>query len=145
MGIGVALPLRSAQRIKAGVTMRIRLCDKASRLLILGVMLFAFAVRALIPQGFMPSSDRPFSVEICPEGFPAQLLAHAGHHHHGGGHSYSEHCVFGAVCPNGSPSYPTALAVVFPAELARPPSCAATPVVVRLVYVPHSRGPPATV
>jgi len=126
--------------------MRIRLSHKASRLLIAAVMLFAFAVRALIPQGFMPSSDRPFSLEICPEGFSARLLAHAGHHHHlGGGHSYTEHCVFGAACANGPPPSPAVLAAVFATELLRPGNCAVAPLVVRLVYLPHSRGPPATV
>ncbi|HTV97287.1 MAG TPA: hypothetical protein VME42_14865 [Steroidobacteraceae bacterium] len=40
-----------------------------------GVMLAAFASRALIPAGFMPASDRPFSIEICWEGLPAEVLA----------------------------------------------------------------------
>jgi|HubBroStandDraft_1064217.scaffolds.fasta_scaffold20705_2 hypothetical protein len=40
------------------------------------IMLVAFASRALIPSGFMPANDRPFSMEICWEGFPADLLAH---------------------------------------------------------------------
>jgi hypothetical protein len=39
-------------------------------------MLVAFASRALIPLGFMPASDRPFSIEICWEDFPAAMLAH---------------------------------------------------------------------
>lgn len=42
------------------------------------IMLVAFALRALIPPGFMPASDRAFSFEICPEGFPADLLANGG-------------------------------------------------------------------
>lgn len=126
--------------------MRIRLFHKAPRLLIAGVMLFALAVRALIPQGFMPSWDRPFSVEICPEGLPVQLLAHAGHHHHhGGGGSLSEHCVFGTACPNGPPSCPEVPAAVMPTERVSPAATVAAPVVVRLVYLPHSRGPPAAV
>jgi len=124
--------------------MRIRLSPKGSRALFVGVMLFAFAVRALIPQGFMPSSDQPYSVEICPEGFPPQLLAHA-HHHHGGSHWHTEHCVFGAACANGPPFHPAALAAVLHGELVPPGSCVAAPVIVRLVYLPHSRGPPATV
>lgn len=38
------------------------------------IMLVAFASRALIAPGFMPASDRPFSVEICWDGFPAAML-----------------------------------------------------------------------
>jgi hypothetical protein len=37
-------------------------------------MLLAIALRSLIPVGFMPSADRPFTLEICPDGFPVQLL-----------------------------------------------------------------------
>jgi hypothetical protein len=46
------------------------------RTLMASIMLVAFASRALIPPGFMPASDRPFSMEICWEGFPADLLPH---------------------------------------------------------------------
>jgi hypothetical protein len=44
--------------------------------LLAGILLAGFASRALIPAGFMPASDRPFSLEICWDGFPAALLAH---------------------------------------------------------------------
>jgi hypothetical protein len=40
-----------------------------------GIMLVAFASRALIAPGFMPASGRPFSIEICPEGLSAEVLA----------------------------------------------------------------------
>ncbi len=46
------------------------------RTLTAGILLVAFAVRALIPPGFMPATDRPFSIDICWEGLPAGLLAH---------------------------------------------------------------------
>jgi len=39
-------------------------------------MLVAFALRALIPPGFMPANARPFSLEICWEGLPAHMLGH---------------------------------------------------------------------
>jgi hypothetical protein len=41
--------------------------------------LLAFVVRSLIPAGFMPAADRPFTLEICPDGLPAHvaLPAHA--------------------------------------------------------------------
>jgi hypothetical protein len=124
--------------------MRIRFSRKASRILIAGVMLFAFAVRSLIPAGFMPSSERPFSAEICPEGFPAELLVHAGHHHHGAGHSYTDHCVFGTACVSGSPSHSSVLTDVSLSSLAAAAPSVARAIVVRLVFLPHSRGPPVT-
>jgi hypothetical protein len=114
--------------------------------LIAGVMLLAFALRALIPQGFMPASDRPFALEICPEGFPAQLLMLGGHHHHHGGpHSQTEHCVFGTAC---APGPPMQIALLTHRSLTR--LLHAAPVItvaalVRLVYLPHVRGPPSLV
>jgi hypothetical protein len=77
------------------------------RKLIAGILLFAFASRALVPMGFMPATGLAFSLQICPDGFPAQLLhhsmddAHGAHgagsstHHHGS--SASEHCAFAAA------------------------------------------------
>lgn len=49
------------------------------------IMLGAFASRALIPPGFMPAGDRPLSLEICWEGFPAAMLAHGESAHPGSG------------------------------------------------------------
>jgi hypothetical protein len=123
--------------------MRICSANKATRKLIAGVMLLAFAVRALVPQGFMPSSDRPFTVEICPEGFPAELLMLGGHHHHHGGpNSQTEHCVFGTACASGPPSQLALLADYSPTGLVRAAPRVAVASVVRLVYLPHVRGPP---
>ena len=45
------------------------------------IMLVAFASRALIPPGFMPASDRPFSFEICWEGLPDGMLPQGGPAH----------------------------------------------------------------
>jgi Protein of unknown function (DUF2946) len=80
-----------------------------SRKLNASILLIALAFRALVPAGFMPASDRLFSLEICPEGFPPQLLHHGTDHgsrvHHGASHSHnsahSEHCVFAAVTGAG--------------------------------------------
>jgi hypothetical protein len=54
------------------------------------IAVLAFALRALIPAGFMPGGSGPLTLQICPDGFPPALLdssggehsAHAGHHHH---------------------------------------------------------------
>src|SRR5690606_19994058 len=53
-------------------------------------LLLAFTMRALVPAGFMPSTERPFTLEICPQGFQIPLADkhadHASHHGHGSGH-----------------------------------------------------------
>ena len=79
-----------------------RVSGPKQRLWVISALLVALVVRALIPAGFMPATDRPFSFQICPDGFPTALLAdgaatgagqsaadggqpdapaHAGHHH----------------------------------------------------------------
>jgi hypothetical protein len=86
---------------------------------VIGILLMALVVRALIPVGFMPSSERPFTVQICPDGFPPQLLGpeHGSHHHHGAGYehnsrdshggthqhdpSLAEHCAFAMAAGMG--------------------------------------------
>jgi len=113
---------------------------------IASIMLVAFALRGLIPAGFMPASDRPFSLEICWEGLPAGVLAHVGpsrqgpHHH--GSPSQSEHCVFGAGCsagpiphlplPGDFSSAQQLIAVVFVSIAGA----------VHLVHLPQPRAPP---
>ena len=117
------------------------LSKKTKHELIAGILLFAFVARALVPQGFMPASDVPFSIEICPEGFPAQLLVHAGHHHHSS-NWHSEHCVFGSSCASGPVSHfpsPVAITLIGYVSAALFASAA---IAVRLVHLPKARGPP---
>ncbi|MFI4865515.1 MAG: hypothetical protein ACHQDB_00240 [Steroidobacterales bacterium] len=112
------------------------------RKLIAGIMLLAFAARALVPAGFMPASDRAFSIEICPEGFPAQLLGHAGHHHPGG-HSQADHCVFGTACASGLISRAPPLTFISLAQGAPATHRLSAAIPVQLVHLPKARGPPA--
>ena len=93
-----------------------RLLSRIQRQWIISVLLVTVVVRALIPAGFMPAAD--FTYQICPDGFPAQLLhdEHAAHHshHHGeqGSHEHgaarAEHCVFAAAA-GAAPAPHTAL------------------------------------
>jgi hypothetical protein len=55
--------------------MRLSLGKRSRQTLMAGIMLVAFASRALIPPGFMPANGRPFLIEVCPEGLPAEVLA----------------------------------------------------------------------
>jgi hypothetical protein len=135
------------------------------------IMLVAFASRALIPPGFMPASDRPFSIEICWETFPAHILAHGeaphadsmgmdsmhrepvedfashrdpvpGAHHHSGSPSHSEHCVFGTACSTGPIPHLPLLGNGSSVQQLRAVGFASIAVAVRLVHLPQSRAPP---
>jgi len=145
--------------------------ERSRRTLMASVMLVALALRALIPPGFMPASDRPFSIEICWDGFPANVLApyepahadamgmdsmpeHAGdvashrgplqaaHHHHAGHPSHSEHCVFGSACGAGPiPDLPL-LSEFSHAQTLLAVAFVSIAGAVRLVHLPQSRAPP---
>lgn len=123
-----------------------RFLSTRTRTLIAAVMLAVFAVRALIPLGFMPVSTSPLTLEICPDGFPAALLGHAAHHHHGDGadhkqHGHSDHCLFGGAgaAPLAANVAPAAVLLPQAGPPARP---AARTLLVRLVHLPEARGPP---
>jgi hypothetical protein len=94
--------------------MRRALVNPATGRWIISLLLLALCVRALVPAGYMPSTERPFSFQICPDGFPAQLLksnhAEHHHHHHDGGDEEQppshdsmrgEHCVFAPAAGAG--------------------------------------------
>ena len=136
------------------------------RLWVISTLLIALLVRALIPAGFMPATDRPFSFQICPDGFPAALLQegaampasmHEGHHHHhdsgalsqhesplhNHGVASGEHCVFAAAAG--------VFALAFAATLSAPATTIRAPEVEYLppsfetlrFRLPQPRGPPA--
>lgn len=135
---------------------------------LLCAVVLAFALRALIPLGFMPASDGTLSLMICPAGFPAGLLHDQGTGHgiamfggtgmpqqqrpapsHGAGHGQGlmgdAYCAF---TTGFSPAPPPLLLVVLSLVL----SCVAVVTVtvlasagIRLVHLPQARAPPAPV
>jgi hypothetical protein len=130
---------------------------------LLGALLVALIVRSLIPAGFMPATDRPFSFQICPDGYPAHLLKpaagdpHADHHHPhdanddtSGGDTHrhssagSEHCAFAATAGAAGPlAWASALFVAAPA-LEKPEFFYVSPSLPPLSFrVQQPRGPPA--
>lgn len=117
------------------------LSHSSARKLTVLVLLLSFSVRGLVPQGFMPAGDGRLSLEICPEGFPTELLPHS-HHHHSGSHWAGEHCVFGSAGPGGPLSH-FALPKIAVAAVGnlRTDFNALAPSV-QLVHLPHARGPP---
>jgi hypothetical protein len=133
--------------------MRLSPGKRSRRTQLISLLLVAFALRALIPPGFMPSSDRPFTLEICWEGLPAAMLAQSEprepgehhHHHPSGSPAHSEHCVFGTACGAGPIphlSLPSALAS---AQELRAVDFRSAALPVRLVHLPQARAPPARV
>lgn len=145
---------------------------RSRRTLIASILLVAFASRALIPPGFMPASDRPFSIQICWETFPAEMLTHGepphadstgmdsmhrelagdatshrdplpeAHHHHSGSPSHSEHCLFGTACSTGPIRHFPLLGDSSSAQQLRAVGFASIALAVRLVHLPQSRAPP---
>lgn len=108
------------------------------------IMLVAFASRILIPPGFMPASDRPFSMEVCPEGLPADMLGtqQAPHHHHGIP-SQSEHCVFGTACSAGPIAHLSMPGDFSSAQQTRAAAFPSIVVAIRVIHLPQPRAPPS--
>jgi hypothetical protein len=121
--------------------MRHVLYHRRSQRRITGLLLVALAFRALIPAGFMPSAERPLTLEICHAG---SLMALDAQHPvpHPAGSSHLEHCPFGAapslaVLPH--------LSTPLPAGSSHSPSAAALEplrYLARLERAHPARGPP---
>jgi hypothetical protein len=76
--------------------MRRLITGRLQRELLISLLLVAVAFRALIPPGFMPSAQRPFSLEICHAGALA-LPAGTDHSVPPDHSSHFEHCPFGSA------------------------------------------------
>jgi len=140
------------------------LSERSRRQWLASTLLAAFALRALIPAGFMPAPDRPFSLEICWEGLPSGMLAQgedspassmdmdsmdmgsmdkgSAAQHRSGGHSHSEHCVFGTACSAGPISHLPLPSGISAAQQLLAVSFVAVAGTVRLVHLPPPRAPP---
>ncbi len=116
---------RDGHRLLHGMTGRP--FDRRARRALQAFLILAFALRALIPAGYMPASDQPFALQICPDGLPAQFAAaehatqgseHAEHGAHGdhgspltddGSHQHetfrASHCAFATVASAGTPEF----------------------------------------
>jgi hypothetical protein len=123
--------------------------------LIAGILLIALAFRALVPTGFMPAADEPFTLEICPDGFPAQLLhppkghEHGAHHSRGTSHHHDslrgEHCGFAAVAGAGPAAHPLPMLVPLESMLAPLLDTACPAYQARRFLIQQPRAPPAFV
>ncbi|MGH8202381.1 MAG: hypothetical protein ACREVO_18755 [Steroidobacteraceae bacterium] len=145
------------------------LTRRTTRARLVGALLLAFSLRALIPLGFMPASDGTLSLMICPAGFPSWLLHDPGMDqggNHGTGHGMAMsrgrampqqhpgqghgqglmdegYCTFTTGC---SPAPPPLLLAVISLVLSCIAVVAVTvlaPAGIRLVHLPQARAPPA--
>lgn len=138
-----------------------RQLNRKARTWVIGILLVALALRALVPVGFMPSADEPFSLQICPDGFPAQLLhhQHGSHHEHavaqgrrgddsvGGAHQHgpsgSEHCLFAAAAGIGPVPHTITLAVSLDSSTTAPGASLPAPFTHVRYRISQPRGPPS--
>jgi hypothetical protein len=119
-----------------------RSASHRGRGLVAALVLAAFGVHALIPEGFMPGGGR-LSMQICPDGFPGQLLTGGARHHRGGGASHTDRCAFGSTGPGGPLTSLSPLTATAPARDAPAVDVLSLAPAVRLVHLPQARGPPA--
>lgn len=127
---------------------------RATRRRLVVAVLIAFALRALIPIGFMPAGDGTLSLMICPGGFPPALLptqkamqddmgVPMPQPHHGGqGLMDDGYCVFTTGFSAAPPPLLVAALVLLLACIRVVRARVAAPVGVRLVHVPQARAPP---
>jgi hypothetical protein len=128
--------------------------SRAARAWVSGVLLVTLAMRALVPMGFMPSVERPFTLQLCPDGIPV-LLLQSGHdfaHQHGseragsGTHhhdlSHTDHCVFAAAAGVGPTSHWSLATPTIEALLGSPFHSATVVIAVQRFRTQQPRAPP---
>jgi hypothetical protein len=119
------------------------------------IVLIAFALRALIPVGFMPAADGTASLMICPGGFPLGLLPQEKpssdgmamgmpmpQPHHGRGIMEDGFCVFTTGFSFAPPPLMPAVLLLLLAAIAAIKISVAAAAGIRLVYLPQARAPP---
>src|SRR5512146_1034280 len=116
------------------------------------LVLLAFALRAIIPVGFMPAGDGTLSLMICPGGFPPALLPEKQivqdgmgmpmpqpHHHQGQGVMDDGYCIFTTGFSSAPPPPLVAAFGLLIAILGIARTRVLAPAGIRLVYVPQAR------
>jgi hypothetical protein len=131
------------------------------------LLLVVFALRALIPAGFMPGGNGDFTLRVCPEGFPVSLLAgaEAAHHHHvaaaDGDRSHSAdssgapahdhkswmsgHCAFGAAANAPSLCHSIVIGVASQTEIPRARAAIVPDSVNFRFRIAQARAPPSLI
>ncbi|MGH8298785.1 MAG: hypothetical protein ACRES6_05810 [Steroidobacteraceae bacterium] len=121
------------------------------------LILAVYALRALVPIGFMPADNGSLSLTICTDGFPPALLPehktmqdgngmpmpqphHRGHGDTGDGDAY---CAFTMGFSSAPPPLLVVAFALLLVCLGLVLSPVAVPAGIRLVHVPQARAPPA--
>lgn len=123
-----------------------------SRKLIAALAVAGFALRALVPVGFMPAPGRLFSLELCPDGLPSAMVHAAMHHDAAAMHDHPpdgthrthvEHCAFGCASALALVAHAPAARLLISAHIR--PAVRFTPQRAGwlLLRIPLPRGPPA--
>lgn len=133
-----------------------------ARARLVAATLLAFALRALIPLGFMPASDGSLSVMLCPAGLPAGLLesqsvrtampmaggagmAMPAHQQHGHGLMDVAYCVYTTGFSSAPPPLLLAALLLLLSCVVVITVAVLAPAGIRLVHLPQARAPPAAV
>jgi hypothetical protein len=109
--------------------------------LLAALVLAAFGLHALIPEGFMPGGGR-LSLQICPDGFPSQLLSDDARHHHGSNPRHAVRCAFGCAGSGGPITSLARLCVMALSRDAPAVDKLSDAIAVCLVHLPQPRAPP---
>ena len=134
------------------MALRLR-CAARSRLVAL--VLLAFALRSLIPIGFMPAGDGTLSLMICPGGLsvpraagmpmPGGAPMPAAHSHHGNRLMDEGYCGFTTGFSSAPPPLLLATLLLLLSYIAVIAAAVLAPAGIRLVHLPQARAPPAAV
>lgn len=118
-------------------------------------VLLAFALRALIPLGFMPAGDGTLSLMICPGGLPPGVLPAMDKampmsggmpmppQHHGHGSAEQSYCAFTTGFSSAPPPLLLAKLLLLFTLTALIAVAVLAPAGIRLVHLPQARAPPA--
>jgi hypothetical protein len=150
-----------ARPIGTGIARLLIRPGRTTRARLVGALLLAFSLRALIPLGFMPAADGTLSLMICPAGIPAWLLhdmdpgmampggmttpqqpQHPGQRH-GQGLMDEGYCTFTTGFCSAPPPLLLALLSLVLACVAVIAVTMVAPASIRLVHLPQARAPPA--
>lgn len=127
-----------------------------TRARLIRAVLLAFALRALIPLGFMPAGDGTLSLMICPAGLPAGLLPAMGKSMSMSGGPIPQprhpdhalisdaYCAFTSGFSAAPPPLLTATLLLLLALVALTAVRVLAPAGIRLVHLPPARAPPAS-
>jgi hypothetical protein len=125
--------------------MRFGLDTSIRRELFTSALLAVLVLRALVPTGFMPSADRPFSLQMCSAGFHGHSIDSQFLNSHPGKSSQFEHCPFGSA-PGAGPVCQLTTLLPFWQSIVRP-RLGVEPLrlPIRFDYAHQARAPPGLV